>query len=72
MSDTFENIVHHLDEISSQEKFVLRELLDRQLAVNGKNEVDVGDVASFGWAKGRITISDDFDAPLDDFKDYVD
>lgn len=25
-----------------------------------------------GWAKGVIThISDDFDAPLDDFKDYM-
>jgi prevent-host-death family protein len=25
----------------------------------------------FGSAKGKIKISDDFDAPLDDFKDYM-
>lgn len=27
--------------------------------------------AKFGSAKGMITMSDDFDAPLDDFKEYV-
>ncbi|MBF0541600.1 MAG: type II toxin-antitoxin system Phd/YefM family antitoxin [Nitrospirae bacterium] len=27
--------------------------------------------AVFGLAKGLITISDDFDAPIDDFKDYI-
>lgn len=25
----------------------------------------------FGSAKGKIKISDDFDAPLEDFKDYM-
>jgi hypothetical protein len=25
----------------------------------------------FGFAKGKISISDDFDAPLDDFNDYI-
>jgi len=27
--------------------------------------------AQFGSAKGLITISDDFDAPLEDFKEYM-
>jgi prevent-host-death family protein len=27
--------------------------------------------AQFGSAKGLITMSDDFDAPLDDFKEYM-
>lgn len=27
--------------------------------------------AKFGSAKGKIRMSDDFDAPLDDFKDYM-
>ena len=27
--------------------------------------------AQFGSAKGLITTSDDFDAPLDDFKEYM-
>jgi phage-related minor tail protein len=25
----------------------------------------------FGFAKGKITLSPDFDEPLDDFKDYI-
>lgn len=25
----------------------------------------------FSFAKGKISISDDFDAPLDDFNDYI-
>ena len=27
--------------------------------------------AQFGSAKGLVTMSDDFDAPLDDFKEYM-
>ena len=30
-----------------------------------------GSIAPFGWAKGRITIADDFDAPLEDFREYM-
>ena len=26
---------------------------------------------NLGWAKGMIHMSDDFDAPLDEFKDYM-
>jgi hypothetical protein len=26
---------------------------------------------NLGWAKGLIRMSDDFDAPLDEFKDYI-
>ncbi|AUD00457.1 type II toxin-antitoxin system VapB family antitoxin [Spirosoma pollinicola] len=25
----------------------------------------------FGYAKGKVRLSDDFDAPLDDFKEYM-
>ncbi|WP_255327397.1 DUF2281 domain-containing protein [Pedobacter sp. V48] len=28
-------------------------------------------VAKFGSLKGKITLSDDFDAPLEDFKEYM-
>ncbi len=28
-------------------------------------------VPQFGSAKGKIKMSDDFDAPLEDFKDYM-
>ena len=70
MSGTFEQIVHHLDVITVQEKYALRELLDQQLAGNGKNGSNASNISAFGWAKDRMTISGDFDAPLDDFEDY--
>jgi hypothetical protein len=28
-------------------------------------------IPQFGSAKGKITMSEDFDAPLDDFKEYM-
>ena len=28
-------------------------------------------IPNLGWAKGMIHMSDDFDAPLDEFKDYI-
>ena len=28
-------------------------------------------VRTFGSARGKITMADDFDAPLDDFKEYM-
>ena len=35
-----------------------------------KNENNIKE-REFGFAKGKISISDDFDAPLDDFNDYI-
>ncbi len=71
MSQAFNHIVQELDRISEKEKFALRELLDKELAVSAKNGNASKKVSAFGWAKGRITISSDFDAPLEDFKDYI-
>jgi hypothetical protein len=71
MSQAFDHIVHDLDSISPQEKIALRELLKSQLAMAGANGASENAVSAFGWAKGRITIHRDFDAPLDDMKEYV-
>ena len=71
MSQAYDHIVHDLDSISPQEKIALCELLESQLAAAGANGTSNGVVSAFGWAKGRITIHPDFDAPLDDFKEYV-
>lgn len=36
-----------------------------------KSKSDAKKPAKFGSAKGKIKMSADFDAPLDDFKDYM-
>jgi len=71
MSQAFDQIVQELNQITPQEKFALRELLDKELSIQSKNGTAAGDVSAFGWAKGRIKISADFDAPLEDFKEYM-
>jgi hypothetical protein len=59
---------------------------DRRLIINVPSEIPVGQViltftpkeapksgerGGFGCMKGQIWMADDFDAPLDDFKDYM-
>jgi hypothetical protein len=71
VSQAFDHIVQQLDKISQQEKDTLREILDQSLAAPNGNKDVAPTTSAFGWAKGRITLSDDFDAPLDDFKEYI-
>jgi hypothetical protein len=46
-----------------------RSILTFTLSPEGKTEPQK--VPVFGCAKGRFKIADDFDAPLEDFKDYM-
>ena len=39
-----------------------------KMAANSKQN---NNITSFGSLKGKIHLSDDFDAPLDEFKDYM-
>ena len=71
MSQAFNKIVNELGNISPEEKCALRELLDHELTTLAENGALKSSQRGFGWAKGRISISPDFDAPLDDFRDYT-
>jgi len=55
--------------MSDEDKRALRDMLDEQLSGDKNGSTEKG-VSTFGWAKGRITIADDFDAPLNEFKAY--
>lgn len=37
----------------------------------GGDAVSSNGAGGFGFARGWIQVSDDFDAPLEDFKDYM-
>ena len=59
--------------------------VDRRLTIDVPHEVPIGPVIltftpaytgplkerMFGCAKGQFKMADDFDAPLEDFKDYM-
>ena len=41
------------------------------LSAKSKNKIELGGKAKFGSAKGMFTMHQDFDEPLDDFKEYM-
>lgn len=65
MGNELEKIVHGL---SKQQKLVLRELLDLDLKSDGNAKTL--EPRKFAWARGRIQMAADFDAPLEDFREY--
>jgi hypothetical protein len=71
MSQAFDHIVRELDNISAEEKQALRQLLDERLTAPQEHPTPGAKLTAFGWAKGRVTIGDDFDAPIEDFKEYI-
>jgi hypothetical protein len=65
MSQTFAEVVERVKHLSSAEKEELLELLRKHDPHKGN-----GVRRHSGTAKGQISMSDDFDRPLDDFAEY--
>jgi len=59
-------------EINSLPKSLRDEVADFVAFLKAKNETSrTIQLREFGFAKGKIQLSDDFDEPLDMFKDYM-
>ena len=56
----------HSEKLHQELEFFLDYLLTRQ-----SSEATSKRIPKFGCAKGTFKMADDFDAPLDDFKDYM-
>ena len=67
MSQTFAEVVEEVKQLSPAEKEELRELLNKFLSEEIRNEVR----RRSGSAKGKILMSNDFDRPLEDFAEYT-
>ena len=74
--------MHQIDLSEAQSLFIqlINEVLNGEEVVLTKNEIPVVKLSpiksrspkpKFGSAKGLITISDDFDEPLEDFQEYM-
>ena len=61
----FDQLVKQVEQLTPSEKAQLEQVLHGTSPMSGKTS----DALSPGWAKGLV-ISDDFDEPLDDFKEY--
>jgi hypothetical protein len=59
-------------EINSLPKSLRDEVADFVAFLKAKNRTSPAvKYREFGFAKGKIQLSDDFDEPLDTFKDYI-
>ena len=68
MSQTFAEVVERVRQLSSAEREELQELLRKDLIEERHNGNGVR--RRSGSAKGQISMSDDFDRPLEDFAEY--
>jgi hypothetical protein len=65
-------IISKIQQINSENlKQELLFFLDYLLTKQYTDEKAVKKVPKFGCAKGTFKMADDFDGPLDDFKDYM-
>ena len=48
-----------------------KDFIEYLLAKTKKNSKESEPEKTFGSLKGKISLSEDFDEPLDDFKDYM-
>jgi hypothetical protein len=63
------NLYSKISLVPDDLKAEVNEFVDALLKRNKKEPGDKK--PKFGCAKGQITMSPDFDAPLDDFKEYM-
>ena len=70
-NQNLDQLVREVSQMSEDDKRVLRNVLDQQLA-DPANGIEAQDVLKAGWAKHLVVnIADDFDQPLEDFKEYM-
>ncbi|MFN8283511.1 MAG: DUF2281 domain-containing protein [Chitinophagales bacterium] len=62
-------ILHKLENLSSKQQLELEIYLSKLQQQHTDKLIPFGDL--FGILKGKIQLSNDFDEPLDEFKDYM-
>ena len=64
-------IMAQIDKLPHEDQEQLHQVLTRKLSNDSSQQHDDSDNLKAGWAKGLITICEDFDQPLNDFKEYM-
>lgn len=60
-----------LEELPPEELKEVSRLVQALLAQTPRLPPTTPSVSGYGWAKGLITVPADFDAPLEDFQEYM-
>ncbi len=67
---TEQQIIHQLSVLPESLKKEVSDFIGYLLS-KYSSEKEVKKIPRFGSAKGKYTLASDFDAPLEDFKDYM-
>jgi hypothetical protein len=65
------NIKKELEELPPEELKEVSRLVQVLLSQTSSVPTATQNVSGYGWAKGLITVPADFDAPLEDFQEYM-
>jgi hypothetical protein len=65
------DIKKELEELPPEELKEVSRLVQTLLAQTPRLPPMTSSVSGYGWAKGLITVPADFDAPLEDFQEYM-
>lgn len=65
------NIKKELEELPAEELKEVSRLVQALLAQSPDVPPSTQTASGYGWAKGLITVPADFDAPLEDFQEYM-
>ncbi|MBL7975362.1 MAG: DUF2281 domain-containing protein [Candidatus Kapabacteria bacterium] len=74
--NAYKELIHELDALNDEQVVLAVELL-RSLRTSPTSENTSNNISetqtkrAYGVLKGKITMSEDFDQPLDDFKEYM-
>lgn len=68
-----EQAITTIRNLSAEEKRRLRDYLDAELAAPTLAETSPPPAppSIFGWARDFVVVGEDFDAPLEDFREYM-
>jgi effector-binding domain-containing protein len=64
----FDKLLELIGQLSDEEKIKLLDEVEKTISQPGKDTRNRG---GFGIWKGKVWMADDFDEPLDDFKEYM-
>ncbi|MCL2773108.1 MAG: DUF2281 domain-containing protein [Oscillospiraceae bacterium] len=68
-----EQLINDIETLPENVLLAINNIIKEWIALNNKNSNDIGEKrrAMFGCMKGKMWIADDFDAPLEEMRKYM-
>ena len=68
-----EQLINEIESLPENILLDISNIIRERIALRAENPVDIGEKrrAMFGCMKGRTWVADDFDAPLEEMREYM-